>query len=280
MAMKSSSTTFTLTHTVVIALASAGIAAAFVRKSRHGQPRSRDDDNFFQAGQGTPKDSSDNKEPCHAPYLHEQSPLTDISHRVKSFRQLCESRRTLRFFSNDPVPRHILQDIIATAATAPSGAHKQPWHFCLIGNPKVKKEIRNLVEKEEQINYYLKDIISGMHDTKSISKPYLTEAPWLIVVLKQLYDVDETGKRVEDYYYVPESVGIACGMLVTAIHNANLVTLTSTPTGANANICKLLQRPNNEKVCLLLPVGFPAKDATVPYRDLQRKQLDQVLSVY
>lgn len=253
-------------------------------------------DRPFRAGQGGPeekikKSDGDEEEGEHVPYYHERLSLSTISHRAQSFYSLLQSRRTLRFFSSDPVPRSILETIIASAATAPSGAHKQPWHFCLVGNTQLKQKIRSLVEKEEQINYKrrmkqtwvddLKGMMSGLHNTQQITKPYLTEAPWLIVVLKQPYGADaKTGKKAEDHYYVPESVGIACGMLVTSIHNANLVSLTSTPMGAGPEICRLLERPSHEKVYLLLPVGFPAKNATVPYRVPERKALAEILTVY
>lgn len=227
----------------------------------------------------------------HVVFHHDRLPILAVQKRAREFHTLCSMRRTIRFFSCDPVPQSVMEDIIATAGTAPSGAHKQPWHFSLVGNPQLKEQIRSIVEAEEQTNYDrrmkkswiddLKGMLSDIHqDLSHISKPYLTEAPWLIVVSKQMHEVDENGKKAGDHYYVPESVGIACGFLVAAIHNANLVTLTSTPMGAYSQISKVLNRPNHEKVFLLLPVGFPARNATVPYRKQQRKSLEQVMTVY
>lgn len=172
------------------------------------------------------------------------------------------------------------------------------WTFVAIRNPKVKQRIREMVEDEETINYQsrmrktwvddLKPMMDQLHSdaykkddnttTARIEKPYLTEAPWIIAVFKQTHGgIDATtGKRI-DHYYVQESVGIACGMLCVAIQNANLVTLTSTPMGAEKGIRELLERPDNEKLFLLLPVGFPAKNATVPFRNPERKSVQETI---
>ena len=269
-----------------------GVSALYIFDLDRDSGQSESSELPFEAGQGSPPlpDTGTAENPGHVPYFHQRLSISKISERATAFRALCESRRTLRFFSKDHVPQHVMEDIIATAVSAPSGAHKQPWHFCLIGNPNIKRGIRKLVEKEEQANYArrmrqswvedLKAMMSAVHDTKTITKPYLTDAPWLIVVLKQPFGADKNGKKIDDHYYVPESVGIACGLLVTAIHNANLTSLTSTPMGAGSDICKLLKRPSHEKVFLLLPVGFPAKNATVPFRDPQRKSLEEVMSVF
>eukprot|EP00523_Entomoneis_sp_CCMP467_P004685 CAMPEP_0168742820 /NCGR_PEP_ID=MMETSP0724-20121128/13238_1 /TAXON_ID=265536 /ORGANISM="Amphiprora sp., Strain CCMP467" /LENGTH=314 /DNA_ID=CAMNT_0008790391 /DNA_START=41 /DNA_END=985 /DNA_ORIENTATION=- len=258
-----------------------------------------DDVDGFRSGQETPPNdtqddnNNDSNQNLHVRYHHERLSLAPIRRRAKRFLTLLQQRRSLRFFSNDPIPRDIIETLVQTAATAPSGAHKQPWSFVAVSHPDLKRQIRRLVEEQETINYQsrmkqswvadVETMVAQVHDTEHVQKPYLTEAPWLLVVLKQPYGIahtDENGqqetKRI-NHYYVPESVGIACGMLIAAIHNANLVTLTSTPMGAEQGIRKLLGRPDHEKVMLLLPVGFPAHDATVPYRNPERKPLDEVL---
>lgn len=199
--------------------------------------------------------------------------------RAKDFRNYMNSRRSIRFFSNQIVSQQVIEDIIMTASSAPSGAHKQPWTFCAISNIELKKKIRIAAEKEEYENYHgrmseewLKDL--EKFETNHI-KEFLEEAPWLIVVFKKSYDIvnDEKHKN----YYVSESVGIACGLLIAAIHNAGLVTLTHTPSPMNF-LQDILMRPENEKPFLLLPVGYPKEDATVP--NLKRKDEKEVIKYF
>ena len=249
--------------------------------------RSGSNDQDFFSGQVEPDE--DDPPTQHVAYRHERLALSVIRRRSARFLGLMEQRRTVRFFSSEPVPVEAIRNCVLTACTAPSGAHKQPWSFCAVSDASLKLKIRELVEQEETINYQrrmrqswvddVKEMVMNIHDIEHIHKPYLTEAPWLIVVFKQTHGHDKDGKRV-DHYYTEQSVGIACGMLVAAIHNANLVTLTSTPLGAEKGIRNLLNRPDNEKVFLLMPIGFPASTATVPYRKLQRKPADQVLFYY
>lgn len=186
-----------------------------------------------------------------------------------------DSRRSLRMFSDQLVPLEVMQNIIKTAGTAPSGAHKQPWTFCLVGNPKIKEQIRVEAEKEEYESYHGRMSEEWLKDLEKFDtdwhKPFLETAPWLIVVFKKIYDLEEGEKRTN--YYVSESVGIACGILITAIHMAGLVTLTHTPSPMNF-LAKILDRPSNERPYLLLPVGYPASDAMVP--KLSRKALDEI----
>jgi len=285
-----------LGHATLLALVSSIVTAAVVhwweRRAFFG---TKDDE--FEAGQSQPTSANQ----THVPYRHERLTMNRIRRRSLRLLQNCQQRRTLRFFSSDPVPPEIILTCLQTACTAPSGAHKQPWTFVAISNPQIKQKIREMVEQEETINYNsrmrkswvedLKPMMNQLHDnidnlsshkketssttgtkqddppSTSTQKPYLTEAPWLIAVFKQIHGpVDpKTGKK-EDHYYVNESVGIACGLLIVALHNANLVTLTSTPMGAEKGIRELLGRPNREKLFLLMPVGFPAAHATVPYR--------------
>jgi nitroreductase len=170
--------------------------------------------------------------------------------------------------------------LIATAATAPSGAHKQPWHFCVVSDSAIKAQIRQAAEREEYENYHGRMSDEWLDDLQPFGtdwhKPFLTEAPHLIVVFKKPYEVDADGQRHKNYY-VNESVGIACGLLITAIHNAGLVTVTHTPSPMNF-LQRILNRPENERAYLLLPVGRPAAGARVP--DIERKGVEEVLTWY
>jgi nitroreductase len=186
----------------------------------------------------------------------------------------------VRRFSDDPVDRTVIANIVATAVTAPSGAHKQPWHFCIVSDPAIKQQIRQAAEQEEYDNYHGRMSKEWLQDLEPFGtdwqKPFLTTAPYLIVVFKKPFDVGSDGRRHKNYY-VNESVGIACGFLISAIHRAGLVTVTHTPSPMNF-LQRVLDRPDNERAYLLLPVGLPAEDATVP--DLQRKPLDEVSTWY
>lgn len=190
------------------------------------------------------------------------------------------TRRSVREFSPKPVDKEIIENIIRAASTAPSGAHKQPWTFCAISNPKIKSEIRKAAEKEEHENYNSRMSEEWLEDLKPFAtnweKPFLETAPWLIVVCSKSYDFDDNGKKLNNYY-VKESVGLASGMLLTAIHNAGLCSLTHTPSPMNFLI-NILNRPKNERPFLLIPVGYPADNCMVP--DLQRKPLELVSQWY
>jgi iodotyrosine deiodinase len=259
------------------------------RKCELPSPSDRTDENSdFRSGQVEPSSPNGMGDPEHVSFHHERLSIQDIRSRSRRFLALLSMRRTIRFFSSDPVPKDVIEAIIETACTAPSGAHKQPWSFVAVSDPKIKAQIREMVEKEETLNYqrrmrksWVEDVVgmvSQVHgDDEAVHKPYLTEAPWIIVVFKQPHGIDPTTNERIDHYYVQESVGIACGMLISAIQNANLATLTSTPMGAEKGIRNLLVRPDHEKVVLLMPVGFPADTATVPFRREERKPLDQVL---
>ena len=200
-----------------------------------------------------------------------------------SAREFCHhlrSRRTVRQFAPTPVPREVIEDIVAAAATAPSGAHKQPWQFCVVSDPAIKQQIRAAAEKEEYENYHGRMSDDWLDDLKKFGtdwhKPFLTTAPYLILVFKKPYDIGPDGKRLKNYY-VNESVGIACGILITAIHLAGLVTVTHTPSPMNF-LQQLLDRPENERAYLLLPVGLPAAEARVP--KLERKPPEEVMRWY
>ena len=202
----------------------------------------------------------------------------DMIENSRSFLENIIQRRTVRDFSDRPVPIEIIQNAIQTASSAPSGANKQPWHFVIVKNPVVKKDIRIAAEKEEKEfyehrapDYWLQDLNQFGTDWH---KPFLEIAPYLIVVFKQSYDLGKRGKRKN--YYVNESVGIASGFLLTALHNAGLATLTHTPSPMGF-LEKILRRPENENAVLLIPVGYPAENAKVP--DLKKKSFQEVATI-
>ena len=187
-------------------------------------------------------------------------------------------RRSVRDFSERKVPKEVIENLIKTAGLAPSGANKQPWTFCVISDPELKKEIRRLAEIEEYENYNGRMSDSWKEDLKHLGtnhiKEFLEVVPHLIVVFKKTYDLEEDGSKNQNYY-VNESVGIACGFLIAAIHNAGLVTLTHTPSPM-AFLQKALNRPKNEKAFLLLPIGYPATDCKVP--NISKKNLKDISS--
>jgi iodotyrosine deiodinase len=191
---------------------------------------------------------------------------------VSNFFHQMDGRRSIRDFSDKPVSQTIVEKIIQTASTAPSGAHKQPWTFCAIQNPQIKSEIRKAAEKEEYESYTNRMTDEWKKDLKPLGtdwqKPFLEVAPWLIVMFSQTTAPDKT-----KHYYVQESCGIAAGFLIAAIHQAGLNTLTHTPSPMNF-LKKILNRPENERPYLLLPVGYASENCYVP--DIQRKTLNEV----
>jgi len=214
------------------------------------------------------------------PYHHSKLDSGDSLIKSKSYYEWLDSRRSIRAFSSKPVAKEVIENIIKSASTAPSGAHKQPWTFCAISNPKIKAEIRAAAEKEEYENYTSRMSEEWLDALKpfetSWEKPFLEIAPWLIVVCSKSYNLTNSGEK-QNNYYVKESVGLACGMLLTAIHNAGLCALTHTPSPMNF-LMKILKRPKNERPFLLLPVGYPSETCMIP--DLKRKTLDQISEWY
>ncbi len=205
-------------------------------------------------------------------------PEPDMISRSTSFLNHLMQRRTIRDFSDKSIPLEIIKNAIKAASSAPSGANKQPWHFVIVQDPGVKKEIRTAAEKEEKEfykhrapDYWLEDLNQFETDWH---KPFLEIAPYLIVVFKQSYDLGDDGKRKN--YYVNESVGIASGFLLVALHNAGLATLTHTPSPMGF-LERILNRPENEKAVLLIPVGLPAHDAEVP--ELNKKSFRDVCTI-
>jgi nitroreductase len=195
--------------------------------------------------------------------------------KSKNFYQFMDERRSIREFSNEPIAREVIENIIKTASTAPSGAHKQPWSFCVVENPELKKQIREAAEIEEKENYGTRMSDRWKEDLEVFDtnweKPFIEIAPYIIVLFKKSYDLIDGEKR--NNYYVNESVGIAAGMFISAIHNAGLVTLTHTPSPMNF-LAKLLQRPENERAYLLLPIGLPKNGVKVP--NINRKSLNEI----
>lgn len=198
-----------------------------------------------------------------------------ITIRVRNHFEMMDERRSCRDISDRPVPREVIEDLIRIASSAPSGAHKQPWHFVAVRNPDLKAKIRAAAEEEEKSFYESRAPQEWLDDLAPLGtdwqKEFLTSSPWLIIVFKKLYDDLPEGKRKN--YYVQESVGIACGFLLQAIHEAGLVSLTHTPSPMNF-LSEILERPQNEKPFLLIPVGYPKEGAEVP--DLNRKDLSEV----
>jgi nitroreductase len=213
-------------------------------------------------------------------YTHETYPENEILFRSRVFYEWLNKRRTVRDFSDQAIPREVIENILLTASTAPSGAHKQPWTFCIVKDPVIKAEIRKAAEKEEQESYETRMSDEWLEDLKPFQtdwqKPFLETAPYLIVVFKKAYDVLKDGKK-RNNYYVNESVGLACGLLLAAIHHAGLVALTHTPSPMNFLI-KILKRPENERPFLLIPIGYPLPETYVP--KLERKSLQEISVFY
>ncbi len=206
-------------------------------------------------------------------------PIDDPLAAATAFHERMKSRRSVRFFSDRPVPREVVERIILTAGTAPSGANKQPWRFVAVQDAAIKREIRLAAEAEEREFYARRANPTWLRDLQAIGtdehKPFLEIAPWLIVVFKQMRD-ELLQNESDQVYYVNESVGIACGMLLAAIHHAGLAALTHTPSPMKF-LAQILRRPEHERPFLLIPVGYPADDCVVP--DLQRKSLEQIMIV-
>lgn len=212
---------------------------------------------------------------------YRQKELTNEEQLQKSelFYNLLDKRRSVREYSDKAIDIKVIENIIKTAGTAPSGAHKEPWTFCVVSNPELKSKIRSAAEKEEKKSYGGRMSDRWKADLEPLGttweKPFIEIAPYIIVVFKRVHET--VGGEKRNNYYVNESIGIACGMLIAAIHNAGLVTLTHTPSPMNF-LGKILNRPENERAYLLLPVGHPKNEAEVP--DIHRKKLNELLVVY
>ncbi|MFK5958114.1 MAG: nitroreductase family protein [Lutibacter sp.] len=216
----------------------------------------------------------------HIRHIQESYPENEMIKRSNSYFKFMNKRRSVRHFSNKPVPKEIIENIIKSASTAPSGANKQPWTFCIVESLKIKQQIRTAAEEEERKSYNNRMSDEWLDDLKHLGtdadKPFLEIAPYLIIVFKRPYEINSDGTKHQNYY-VNESVGLACGFLISAIHNAGLVTLTHTPSPMRF-LEKILDRPTNERAFLLLPVGYEAEKAYVP--DIQRKSIDKIMNIY
>jgi nitroreductase len=215
-------------------------------------------------------------EPSFVPLGHSRLPLEESLRRATAFLAQMQARRTTRHFSPEAVPRELIEHAIATAGTAPSGAHQQPWTFVAVSDPDLKGRLRAAAEEEERLNYggrmppeWLEALAPLGTDRH---KPHLTDAPWVVVMFRRLYGLREDGSK-RPYYYTQESCGIAAGMFICAVHTMGLVSLTHTPSPMGF-LSGLLERPDYEKPYLVMPVGYPAPDARVP--DLTRKPLGEI----
>ena len=211
--------------------------------------------------------------------LYPQRPLRFIRRsseemlvRAQDFFNLMQGRRSVRTFSERPVPRALIEQAILTAGTAPSGAHREPWHFVAVSDRELQSRIREAAEKEERESYERRMPKAWREAIDPLGtdwhKPFLETAPWIVVCFAK--NVGDDGKK---NYYVQESCGIACGLFIAAIHNLGLVTLTHTPSPMRF-LGEILGRPTNERPFILFPVGYPAENTTVP--DLQRKNLSEL----
>jgi nitroreductase len=200
--------------------------------------------------------------------------------RSRGFLATMRQRRTVRDYSSEPVPFELIANAIATAATAPSGANQQPWTFCVVSDPDIKRRIREAAEAEERESYEHRMSAEWLEALAHLGtdwhKPHLEDAPYLIVVFMQAYGLDDEQRKIK-HYYTNESVGIAVGLLLASLHQAGLATLTHTPNPM-AFLSEILQRPSNERAYVVIPVGYPAENAKVPV--ITKKLIEEVMIVY
>ena len=210
------------------------------------------------------------------PYSSYKSyPIEEMQKRSEEFFTDIQRRRTIRDFSNEPVPKEIIENCLRAAGTAPSGANRQPWHFSVVSDLETKKKIREAAEEEEKKFYSGRAPDEWLEALEPLgtdeNKPFLEVAPYLIVIFSEAYGLDAQSEKIKNYY-VSESVGIATGMLITALHNAGLATLTHTPSPMNF-LRKILGRGENERAFLILVTGFPSENAIVP--NIKKKSLKE-----
>ena len=201
--------------------------------------------------------------------------------RSRAFLGLMETRRSVRHFSPEPVPFELVENAIRTAGTAPSGANQQPWTFVVVSDPAMKEQIREAAEHEEELLYTERASEQYLDALEPIGtdwiKPHITDAPYLIAVFEQAWSWDENGRK-HKHYYVRESVGIAVGFLLASLHAAGLATLTHSPAPMSF-LNRILNRPENERPFILIPVGYPAPDAQVPDIALKKKSLEEISEI-
>jgi nitroreductase len=212
------------------------------------------------------------------PLRYERFDEADMEQRGSEFYRSMSARRSVRMFSDEPVPQRVIELAVQAAATAPSGAHKEPWTFVTISSADVKRQIREAAEEEERVNYLENRMNEEWQEALAPlgtdhHKEFLEIAPWIVVLFEQRYEQRPDGERRKNYY-VKESCGIAAGIFITALHTMGLVTLTHTPSPM-AFLTKLLGRPENERPFVMFPIGYPLPGTLVP--DIHRKPLDQVM---
>ena len=217
------------------------------------------------------------KEPQFIPYRPARLSEAEMLQRAQEFYSIMNRRRSVRQFAPDPVPRELIELAVATASTAPSGAHRQPWRFVIVNDSEIKRRVRMAAEREERQFYQggraPEEWIEALAPLGTgWEKPFLEVAPWLVVVFAETHGFTSDGGRRQNYY-VKESVGIACGFFIAALHHMGLATLPHTPSPMRF-LSEILGRPENEKPFVLFPVGYPAADAQVP--DLRRKPLAEI----
>jgi iodotyrosine deiodinase len=217
------------------------------------------------------------EEPRFVPLEFERLPLAEQLARSRAFLESMRRRRSVRHFSSEPVPIELVENAVATAGTAPSGAHQQPWTFVVVSDPALKSEIRRAAEEEERRSYESRMPDEWLEALRPLGtdwrKPHIEDAPFVIVVFEQAFGVASDGTKIK-HYYVRESVGIAVGFLLASLHQAGLATLTHTPSPMTF-LREILGRPVNERPYVVIPVGYPAQGCTVPH--LERKPLDELL---
>lgn len=288
-----------LSQALVCALVTAGLLLQLVRKPKSAstldrvhlnnlKPRDKkqkrkeaaDDDDGDDEGSEdeVPAIAEDTR---HVPYRPASYDSEEMIRRSQSFYEEMNLRRSMRFFSDKAVPEEVIENLVRTAGTSPSGAHTEPWTFVVVRDPEMKLRVREIVEEEEEINYTQRMGRKWTTDLKFVktdwNKPYLSTAPVLILVFKQTHGFMEDGRR-KVHYYNEISTCIATGLLLAAIQHAGLVTLTSTPLNCGPAIRSLFGRPANEKLLMLLPVGHAAHTATVP--DIARKELEDIMVTF
>ena len=217
------------------------------------------------------------EEPRFVPLAFERQSEGEQTRRSRALLESMRRRRSVRSFSSDPVPYELIENAVATAGTAPSGAHQQPWTFVVIGDSGVKRRIREAAEEEERRSYESRMPDEWLEALRPLGtdwrKAHIEDAPYVVVVFEHAYGTRVDGSKIK-HYYVKESVGIAVGFLLASLHAAGLATLTHTPSPMGF-LREILERPENERPYALIPVGYPADGCTVP--DLERKPLDEIL---
>ena len=210
------------------------------------------------------------------PLAFDERPLPDMQEDARAFYELIRQRRTVRDFSDRAVPKDIIENALRAAGTAPSGANMQPWHFVAVSDPAIKSAMREAAEVEEREFYEHRASEEWLKALEPLGtdsdKPFLERAPWLIVVFLKKFSVDSEGNRLKNYY-TSESVGIACGLLLTALHTAGLVTLTHTPSPMKF-LNRVLARPKDERAYMIIVAGYPDEGAQVP--EIGKKPLDEI----